>query len=362
MTRRRLICRSTRRVASNATPGSAAIAFWLLLVLAVGIGGGCAVQGFSALANALLPQGLIAAQAAGDELGGVVAMSLRGPVRAAPFAPEVLTPVEAHDFPAWLTAHAAYGGPVQLRGSETGSDMATIVATAPRATPAIALVIDDLGSDIAATRRAIRLAAPVTLTFLPYPDPTPMLAREAERAGHQVLVHVPMEPEGHDDPGPNALLTGLSAGEIGRRLVWALGRVPGFSGINNHMGSRFTANRSALVPVVEILADRHVFFLDSRTTSDSAVIPLAHAFGVASAGRDVFLDDEQTVGAVDAQLASTEHIARLQGVAIAIGHPHATTLAALEVWLAHLRGFELVPVGTAIRLKTEREALTSARN
>ncbi len=244
--------------------------------------------------------------------------------------------------------------------------MATIGTAAPTFTPVmapvIALVLDDLGSDIAATRRAIRLASPATLSFLPYPDATPMLAREAERAGHQVLVHVPMEPEGRDDPGPNALLTGLSAGEIGRRLVWALGRVPGFSGINNHMGSRFTADRSALLPVVEILADRHVFFLDSRTTPNSAVIPLSHAFGVASAGRDVFLDDEQTMSAVDAELAVTERIAREQGVAIAIGHPHATTLAALEVWLARLRGFELVPVSTAIRLKTEREALASARN
>ena len=97
----------------------------------------------------------------------------------------------------------------------------------------------------AATRRAIALPKAMTLSFLPYGDDTPALARAGGRAGHQVIVHVPMEPEGREDPGPMALRTDLSAGENLRRLDWALSRVPGHVGINNHMGSRFTARIAA---------------------------------------------------------------------------------------------------------------------
>jgi uncharacterized protein len=360
MMRRRLIRRARRRAQSDATASGAATAFWLLLALAIVIGGARAVQGLPVLADAVLPQGMIAAHAAGEEPSGVIAMALHTHIHAGFFAPEILTPVAAGVRPEWLDQSARAGDASALRGSELDSDHVTAgtAATAPR----LALVIDDLGSDVASTLRAIRLPTPVSLSFLPYPDATPMLARAAERAGHQVLVHVPMEPEGRDDPGKNALLDELSADAIAARLSWALDRVPGFSGINNHMGSRFTADRTALLPVMKVLADRHVFFLDSRTTPRSVVVPMARACGVASAARDVFLDDTQTVDAIDAQLALAERIARVQGVVIAIGHPHMATLVALENWAAHLRGVELISIGEAVRLEARHQALVSAGN
>src|ERR1700744_5699985 len=145
---------------------------------------------------------------------------------------------------------------------------------------------------------------------------------------------MPMAAQGEHDPGPDALSAGLGPQEIDSRLAAALARVPGAIGLNNHMGSRFTADRAALVPVAEALARRHLLFFDSRTTPQTQVVPVARAFGVASAGRDVFLDDEQSASAVDAQLAALESRARAQGVAIAIGHPHGVTLAALGAWTA----------------------------
>jgi polysaccharide deacetylase 2 family uncharacterized protein YibQ len=98
-----------------------------------------------------------------------------------------------------------------------------------------------------------------------------------------------------------------------------------------------------------------LLFFDSRTTADTKVVGVAHAFGVASAGRDVFLDDEVTANGVDRQIIELEAKARRQGVAIAIGHPHDVTLAAVAAWSAHAasRGFRLVPLSEAIRLKTE---------
>lgn len=333
---------------------------WLVLALAAIGGGEWALTGFLRTTDGELPQGLIAAEARIEEPPSYATLSLQGRIAASPYPPQVLSPVTAHGFPDWLTTHPGSG--TDLRGIETDADKGGNPLTASAVGPAIAIVIDDLGADVAATRRAVRLPSAVTLSFLPYPDATAMLAREGESRGHQILVHVPMEPEGRDDPGPNALYPELSRAEIVHRLAWDLDRVPGFSGINNHMGSRFTVDRTALLPVVEMLADRHVFFLDSRTTPQSVVVTLARQFGVASASRDVFLDDDDSAGAVAAQLALTERIAQHSGTAIAIGHPHAATLAALEAWTAQLKGFALVPVSAAIRRKTEQQTLASLRD
>jgi len=348
-----------RRPLHRAMVAGARALLWLLLaVVAIG-GGDWALRGFARTTDGAMSHGLIAAEARSEAPPSYATLSLQSTIAASPYAPQVLSPVTAHGIPDWLATHRGSG--TDLRGVETDADKGMNPAAVSIVGPAIAIVIDDLGADVVATRRAIRLPSAVTLSFLPYPDATAMLAREGESRGHQVLVHVPMEPEGRDNPGPNALYPELSRAEIVQRLAWDIDRVPGFSGINNHMGSRFTADRAALVPVVEMLADRHVFFLDSRTTPQSVVVTLARHFGVASASRDVFLDDDESAGAVATQLALTERIARRSGTAIAIGHPHAGTLAALESWTAQLKGFALVPVSAAIRRKTEQQARVSLR-
>ena len=314
------------------------IAFVGLLALAAFVGGGSVLAGLPQMAQALLPGGITAAQASDAELGESAALFLR-PSPAGPnsYAPQLLYPVTGRAFPDWLTSPRREAAALPIRR-----------------VPAIAICIDDLGEDIAATDRAIALPREVALSFLPFADAAAFLAPEAEHGGHEVLVHMPMEALGNHNPGMNALMVGLPAAEIRRRLDWAFARVPGFSGINNHEGSRFTADAAALVPVVEALAPRHVYFFDSRTAPDSQVVRVAHAFGVASAERDIFLDDENTAAAVAAQLTALEARARAQGVAIAIGHPHDATLAALARWTAVHKGFELVPLSQAIRLKTER--------
>ena len=220
--------------------------------------------------------------------------------------------------------------------------------------PAIAIVIDDLGGDTAHTHRAIQLPRRIALAFLPYPRDTPALARDAARAGHEVLVHLPMQAQGPHDPGPMALGVALPPQENVRRLDWALSRVPDFVGVNNHEGSLFTSNADALGPVMARIAERRVFFFDSRTTPASQVVSVARAYGVESSDRDVFLDDIATIDGVDAELHALEARARSHGAAIAIGHPNEITLDAVAYWAAHEQGFELVTLKTAIRAKTER--------
>jgi polysaccharide deacetylase 2 family uncharacterized protein YibQ len=101
--------------------------------------------------------------------------------------------------------------------------------------------MDDLGISQRRTRRTIALPAPITLAFIPYGRNLEKLAAAGRRAGHELIVHVNMEPTDRGvDPGPKALLTSLSENEIRERLGWALSRFDGFVGVSNHMGSRFT--------------------------------------------------------------------------------------------------------------------------
>jgi len=227
-------------------------------------------------------------------------------------------------------------------------------ATAPQTAgrPMIAIIIDDMGPDQKNARRAMTMAAPVTLSFLPYADNlTPLVAR-ARANGHEVLLHLPMEPDNSrfHRPGPNSLKTGLSKAELDRRLAWNLGRFKGYVGINNHMGSRFTADAQALRPVIDELRRRGLLFLDSRTTTQSAGRRLALQAGVPYGARDIFLDNERSAKRVAGQLRLVEKIARRNGAVIAIGHPHDETLSALEQWIGDLkqRGFVLAPVSAVI--------------
>jgi len=217
---------------------------------------------------------------------------------------------------------------------------------APLSGPLVAIVIDDLGHNASLARRVIDLPHPVTLAFLPYPENTPALAQEAERAGHEVIVHLPMEPMGDANPGPHALLVDLPAQQMLDRVDWAVGRVPGADGVNNHMGSRFTSDATAMGVVLEHLKDRQLFFLDSVTTAQTVSEKVADGLALPNTARDVFIDHVPTRRSIDAQLARTEKLARQVGTALAIGHPGRATLDALEKWMpeAASRGIVFVPV------------------
>jgi len=213
------------------------------------------------------------------------------------------------------------------------------------------VVIDDLGLDRAALRRLMKLPGPLTLSFLPYANDLHSQTEKARKAGHELLVHLPMAPTGHgSDPGPMALLEGLSAGELARRLDWNLSRFSGFVGVNNHMGSRLTADRITMDHLMRALAERGLLFLDSRTTPKTIARQRAAAAGLPNAARDIFLDNEQSAAAVTARLEELEALARAEGLAIGIGHPHDETIAALAAWLPGLeaRGVVLVPLSAAV--------------
>jgi len=221
--------------------------------------------------------------------------------------------------------------------------------------PMIAIVLDDMGVDRARSATAMALPGPLTLSFLAYAKELPAQTTAAKAQGHELLLHVPMEPlSASVDPGPNALTVSLDDAEIRRRLEWDLDRLDGIVGANNHMGSRFTQWRHGVEIVETVLRERGLFVLDSRTTAQTVVIEVAKSIGLPHVKRDVFLDDDMAAPAVGKELQRTEEIARRNGFAVAIGHPHDGTVAELRTWLPTLasKGFRLVPL-SAIVMRSE---------
>lgn len=220
--------------------------------------------------------------------------------------------------------------------------LANLAAQRPR----LAIIIDDLGMDNAGSRDALALDPAVTLSILPYPDNAPNLAQQAQARGFETFVHLPMQPEGLDDPGPNAIMIDLPDEEITRRVEWAFSRVPGAIGFNNHMGSLVTQNPAVLRPVFEPLEGRDLYFIDSVTSPDSVAGDVARGLGFETLSRDVFLDHDPSPEAVRTQVREAIALAKRQGYAIAIGHPHPETLNALfDIrGQAAREGVDLVPI------------------
>ena len=156
--------------------------------------------------------------------------------------------------------------------------------------PRIALVIDDVGLDRAAARRTAELGVPISMAVLPYADASREVAHQVRDAGHDLLLHMPMEPLGLADPGPHALRLDQSEEELQLRVRWAFARVPGAIGMNNHMGSRLTQDVSALRPVLEAVSQEAGLFLDSMTTAESRGAAVARGLGLTALERDIFLD------------------------------------------------------------------------
>lgn len=355
------LIRRVRRAAPEA-------AFALLLGAALVIGGGAALAGLPKFLDATLPD--MQAQALTDSgvthglvVPGVARLVLPQDASEAASsrnAPQVLYPVTGQAMPGWLADAVARQKNAPLLRTSLGPSAPPDFAPRVRG-PVIAICIDDLGEDLAGTDRAMALPRAVALSFLPYADTTPALAEAAAREGHLVLAHVPMQALGDADPGPETLKVGMPAQEIAKRLGWDLSRVPGLVGVNNHEGSRFTADAVALAPVMATLKARHLFFFDSRTGPESRVPGVAAKAGVLTAGRDVFLDDDRSPAAVRAQLDMLVREAKRNGVAIAIGHPHDVTLRLLSAWLKKDHGVTLIPLDEAMRIKAGRETAVASK-
>lgn len=254
------------------------------------------------------------------------------------------------DLPDAVPVTASEVVPVDPRPESTADQVAPL----PEG-PRFVLVIDDVGLDLEAAQRVIDLPVATSLAVLPYADAAAIVSQRARYAGRDVLVHMPMEPLGLADPGPNALRLGLEREDLELRARWAMARVPGAIGFNNHMGSRFTQDPAALRIAMSAIAEAGLIFLDSRTSAASRGSAVARGLGFDVLERDVFIDHELDADAIMAALDDAETLARRRGHAVLIGHPHDITLDHLENWTrdAQSRGFVFVTVSEMVELNAQ---------
>ncbi len=227
---------------------------------------------------------------------------------------------------------------------------------AGKVTPAIAIVIDDMGDRLQAGLRVIRLPGDVTCSILPGTPYSKQLAQTAHKHGKQVMLHLPMEATHKHPLGPGGITLHMTQQEFVGAVEKDIASIPHVSGVNNHMGSLLTQHPGHMQWLMEVMRDYpNLFFVDSRTTVKSVALRIAKEHQIPSARRDVFLDDDPSPEAIASQFDKLIKIAKTTGSAIGIGHPYGNTIELLEKKLPDLlerEGVQLVPVSQIISLQS----------
>jgi uncharacterized protein len=216
----------------------------------------------------------------------------------------------------------------------------------------IAIILDDVGFDRQPLEQWAELGVPVTFAVIPFTPRATHAANLLNERGFEIIVHLPMEPNGYPrfDPGAGAVLTAMDDQEIHRITLAALRSVPNASGVNNHMGSRATADRRVMSSVLAAVRENGGYFIDSRTTAASLGERMARELKIRSASRNVFLDGETTEEAVRQKIHELAAAADRDGIAIGIGHVYPVTLRVLREEIPRLMaaGYEFIPASAAV--------------
>ncbi len=216
----------------------------------------------------------------------------------------------------------------------------------------IALIVDDFGNDLELARRFCELDPRVTFSVLPYLKHSRQVAELAFRSGHEVMLHLPMEPQdaSKNNPGKGAIFVRQSTSQVRTLTQKALSSVPHAKGVDNHMGSRATENLRVMKTALREIKKRGLFFVDSMTSSQSVGYSTAKKMGIRCARRDLFIDEQDTPKSIEARLLELSRLAAERQKTIGIGHARESTLKVLQEMLPRLqkRGFKLVPASKAV--------------
>ena len=253
----------------------------------------------------------------------------------------------------WMFFHRGAAPPA---GAKRRVNVAAVIPSpktvASRHRGDIVLILDDVGFDHQPLSAAMRIDPNINFAVLPNSQRAGEIATKLHARGFEVLCHLPMEPEGFPrvSPGSGAVLTSMSDEEIVRTTTENVGEVPFARGVNNHMGSRATADRRVMTTVLTALP-KGMYFIDSRTTGASVAAKIARQLNVRTASRSVFLDDVQSRPAIRSQLRALAHAAEEHGSAVGIGHMYPTTVQVLSEAAPMLRkqGFRFVRASEAVR-------------
>jgi polysaccharide deacetylase 2 family uncharacterized protein YibQ len=226
----------------------------------------------------------------------------------------------------------------------------------------VAIVIDDIGYDRQIATRMLSLDAPLTFSVLPHGPHSVQFASEARAKGHEIMLHLPMEPNEFPEinPGPGALLTQMSPDELIAQLNSNLDLIPGLKGVNNHMGSGISRSPERMRQIFSILKKRGLYYIDSRTTAETVARRSARLFKLPFAERDVFIDHVEDEKFIRSQLKLLIRRAQKQGYAIGIAHPHKVTHRVLADNLSLLKEkVALVPASMVVEAETQAQSAQS---
>jgi len=218
----------------------------------------------------------------------------------------------------------------------------------------VALIMDDMGNSLETLDALIALGRPVTISVLPYSSHAAETARIAHERGLEVLLHLPLESVNNHEAMADTeglIMAMMTEPAIVAAFEASYDRVPFAAGTNNHMGSRFTAERDLMRTILKPIKERGLFFVDSRTTAKSVALDEARKMGILATQRDVFLDADADRGRIRGRLIELLQKARKKGRAVGICHPFPETLAVLKSSLFLLDSYDLeaVPVSKLVR-------------
>jgi uncharacterized protein len=235
--------------------------------------------------------------------------------------------------------------------------------------PLVAIVIDDIGYDTQIAEKLLKIDAPLTFSVLPYGPHSREIAAEARSRGHEIMLHLPMQPNEFPtvNPGPGALLSQMTSDEFIGQLEDDLAQIPGLKGVNNHMGSAISTSPERMRQIFSILKKRGLYYIDSRTTAETVARPSAELLHIPFTERDIFIDHREDEQFIRRQLQELIKRARRQGYAVGIAHPHAITCRVLSAAIPELKqAVALVPasmvVDTVMMAKTGHSPYQSASN
>jgi hypothetical protein len=219
--------------------------------------------------------------------------------------------------------------------------------------PRVAIVVGGMGLSQSSTSDAItRLPGAVTLAFAPYGGEIERQVARARENGHEVMLQVPMEPFDYpeNDPGPHTLTTTAPPNDTMDRLFWVMSRFPGYIGVMNHMGGKFTSNEQSLTPVLRELGGRGLFYLDDGSSARSLAPSLALTARLPATRADIVVDTRPKAASIDEQLARLEATARERGSAIGVASGLPVSIDRIAQWSKTLegRGIQLVPVSALV--------------
>ena len=225
--------------------------------------------------------------------------------------------------------------------------------TAPRFY--IGLIIDDMGYRYQSGKRAINLPANITYSFLPYSPHARKLANLANEKNKEIMLHIPMEATSGKKLGPGGLTLEMPKAIFDLELAHNLSAIPYIKGVNNHMGSLLTEQNEQMAWLMEALATKEIYFVDSRTSVKSVALKAARNIGIRSDTRDVFVDHDLNEKSMLKQLDHAIQVAKRKGSAVVIAHPFPETIKVLEQWLPRAKalGLEFVYMSDLLKIRKD---------